>query len=408
MIWCEMKVLQINTVCGTGSTGRICADIYYRLVNYGHEGVIAYGRGISPENVSTIRIGSNLDIYMHGMYSRLTDKHGFASEKATINLVHQIQKYDPDIIHLHNIHGYYISIPVLFDYLSKSNKPVVWTLHDCWSFTGHCAHYEYIKCMKWKEGCFDCPQKKEYPASFLQDNSNFNYREKKKLFTSIEELTIITPSNWLARQVKSSFLNKYDIVTINNGINLDAFKPMTISNNMKHGVLEKIPENSFIVLGVANVWTEKKGFSFFLKLAKMLSEKDTIILVGLNEKQLEKIPSNIIGIEQTDSVSELAMLYSLADLYINFTLEEVLGLTNIEALACGTPVLTFNSGGSPECIDDTCGYIIERGDLHAVLESINKVKNSLSTKNACIRRAKQFKASDKFEEYFSLYQRILK
>ena len=219
-----MKILQINSVCGIGSTGRIATDIHNILIEQGHESYIAYGRDLPKNCDNAIRIGTKIDNYTHVAKTRLLDKHGFGSKQATIEFIESVKELNPDIIHLHNIHGYYINIEILFNYLKEANKPVVWTLHDCWSFTGHCSHFDYIGCNKWRTGCFDCPQKQEYPKSILVDNSKWNYNKKKAIFNGLKKLTIVTPSNWLAELVGDSFLKKYEIITINNGIDTAIFK----------------------------------------------------------------------------------------------------------------------------------------------------------------------------------------
>jgi putative colanic acid biosynthesis glycosyltransferase len=218
-----VKVLQINSCCGVGSTGRIAADIYKALEEQGHQCKIAYGRGNAPEDIDTIRIGSSLDNYLHVIKTRIFDQHGFGSENATRALIKQIENYDPNIIHLHNVHGYYVNIDILFNYLKEAGKPVVWTLHDCWAFTGHCAYFDYIGCDRWKTGCYKCPQKKKYPSSILMDNSKRNFEKKRELFTGVKNMVIVTPSKWLAGLVKKSFLSEYPVKVINNGVDLEVF-----------------------------------------------------------------------------------------------------------------------------------------------------------------------------------------
>lgn len=398
-----MRVLQINSVCGIGSTGRIATDIHNMLIKQGHESYIAYGRDLPINCDNAIRIGTKLDNYGHVAMTRILDKHGFGSKKATIEFIEKIKNLDPDVIHLHNIHGYYINIEVLFDYLKVANKPVVWTLHDCWSFTGHCSHFDYIGCKKWKSACFDCVQMKEYPKSIIFDKSGWNYEKKKKIFTGVKNLTIVTPSNWLADLVKKSFLKEYNVKVINNGIDLEVFKP--IENNFRElmGINSK-----FIILGVASVWNEKKGLKYFLELSNMVDEDDVIVLVGLTEKQKENLPKNVIGITKTNSINELAKIYSSADVFVNLTLEEVLGMTNIEAMACGIPVITFNTGGSVECIDQNSGYIVEKGNTEELIHHIKTIKRSSNSfySNHCTKRAHMyFNKKEKFIEYFNIYNK---
>ena len=379
----SMKILQINSVCGVGSTGRIATDLYKVIEEAGHECVIAYGRGTAPEGIKTIKIGTNFDNYMHVAKTRIFDKHGFGSTKATKEFIKKVEEYDPDVIHLHNIHGYYINTEILFEYLKRANKKVVWTLHDCWAFTGHCSHFDYIGCDKWKNGCKKCPQKNEYPSSKIADASEFNYEKKKELFTSVKYMTIVTPSKWLAGLVKESFLGKYEVIVINNGIDLDVFKPTESDFREKYGLQDKK-----IILGVASVWTERKGVNTFIELSEKLDDNFKIILVGVNKKQKSMLPKNVIGITRTNNVKELAEIYTVADVFVNPTLEEVMGLTNVEALACGIPVITFDSGGSVECIDESSGKIVTKGDIDKLIKYINEIKNMNISKECCINRAK--------------------
>lgn len=392
-----MKVLQINSVCGVGSTGRIATDLYKVLEEQGHECVIAYGRGTAPEGIKTIKIGTDFDNYMHVAKTRLFDKHGFGSTKATKEFIKKVKEYDPDVIHLHNIHGYYINIEILFNYLKEADKKVIWTLHDCWAFTGHCSHFDYISCDKWKSECVKCPQKKEYPSSNLLDNSNLNYKKKKELFTSVKDITIITPSQWLAKLVKDSFLGKYEVQVINNGIDLNLFKPTKSDFREKYGL-----EDKKIILGVASVWSERKGFNTFIELSENLDDSFKIVLVGVNKKQKKMLPKNIIGINKTNNAKELAEIYTVADMFINPTLEDTFPTTNLEALACSTPVVTFNTGGSIECIDDKCGIIIKDNNK---LNLINKIKNVKKDDyfKACLFKAKLYEKFEKYNEYLKIY-----
>ncbi|WFB91441.1 glycosyltransferase [Streptococcus parasuis] len=369
-----MKVLQINSVCGIGSTGRIATDIHNILIDQGHESYIAYGRDLPKNCDNAIRIGTKIDNYTHVLKTRLLDKHGFGSKQATIEFIDKVKKLNPDIIHLHNIHGYYINIEILFDYIKEAKKPVVWTLHDCWSFTGHCSHFDYIGCEKWKTGCFDCPQKHEYPKSLFFDNSNWNYSKKKEVFTGVDNMTIVTPSNWLANLVRKSFHKNYEIETIHNGIDLSVFKPTQGDFRKKYNI-----ENKFIILGVSSVWNQRKGFFEYIELSQALKPDEVIVLVGVSEKQKENLPQNIIGITRTTNVKELAEIYSAADLFVNLTLEDNFPTVNLEALACGTKVLTYDTGGSSETIDMTTGIILSEKSVLTVLEEIRNIKI-----NSCI------------------------
>ena len=398
-----MRVLQINSVCGIGSTGRIATDLHNILLKQGHESYIAYGRD-EPQNCDTaIKIGSKFDNYSHVTLTRISDRHGFGSKKVTREFIKEVERINPDIIHLHNIHGYYINIQILFEYLKKTDKPVIWTLHDCWSFTGHCSHFDFISCNKWETGCFKCPQKKEYPTSLILDNSENNYLMKKELFKGVKNLTIVTPSEWLAKLVKKSFLSEYAVKVINNGIDLNLFKPTESDFKKKNNLTE-----SFIILGVASGWSERKGFKHFMELSKRLKENEQIILVGLSEKQKKGLPANIIGITRTNNIKELAELYSLADVFLNPTLEDNFPTTNLEALACGTPVVTFNTGGSVESISSETGFIVTQGNMDQVVNSIRNVKLNGKGKytEKCIERTALFYDNQKcFKEYINLFSK---
>lgn len=400
-----MKVLQINSVCGIGSTGRIATDIHHMLIDRKHESLIAYGRDLPKNCDNTLKIGTKYDVYQGVFLTRVFDLHGYGSKKSTEQLVEDIKKYNPDIIHLHNVHGYYVNIDVLFNYLRTLETPIIWTLHDCWSFTGHCANFEYVQCDRWKTGCYDCPEKKAYPASFILDRSKKNYFEKKDLFTSLKNLTIITPSVWLSKLVEQSYLQNYPIKVINNGIDLESFKPRASDFKKQHDI-----EGKYLILGVASVWERRKGLKYFLELNELLEENEVIVLVGLSKDQLEKLPKNIIGIAKTHNVEELAEIYSAADVFVNPTLEDNYPTTNLEAQACGTPVITFPTGGSPESISDYSGIITKMKTVECLRQSIDEIKErELKVhQNEIISGAQEFfSKDDKFKEYIELYEQLV-
>jgi len=397
---CDMKILHINTVCGTGSTGRIVVDLYSVAEEKGHECFVAYGRGSAPSGINSCRIGNDFDMYYHALMTRITDKTGFYSTSATKNLIKIIDDYSPDIIHLHNLHGYYVNLEILFNYLTKINMPIIWTLHDCWAFTGHCAYFDYADCDRWKTGCFECPQKNSYPTSILLDNSKWNYEQKRKLFTSPENMTIVTPSVWLAGLVRESFFGKYDVQVINNGIDLEIFKPTPSDFREKNNLADK-----FIVLGVANIWDKRKGLHDFIELSKLLDESYRIVLVGLSEKQIKTLPRNILGIERTSSISELAEIYTAADVYVNTSVEETMGLTTVEALACATKVVVYDATATPECVDADVGIVVAKNDVAALFDAIKSIKDKkLFEKDACINKAMLYNKNDKYGEYLKLYE----
>lgn len=369
-----MRVLQINTVYGRGSIGRIMMGIHKALLEEGHESYVAYGRNLVLNHPEAIRIGTDFDVYAHVLLTRLFDLHGFGSKRATKSFLRKVEEMNPDVIHLHNIHGYYINIELLFDYLKEKQKPVVWTLHDCWAFTGHCAYFDYVGCYKWKSGCYNCPQKKKYPSSYLMDNSKRNFERKKKLFNGIKKMLIVTPSKWLADLVKESFLKEYPVEVIPNGIDTNVFKPTRGDFRSKYNLEEK-----FIILGVANVWEERKGLRYFLELAGMLREDEVIVLVGLKKNQIKKLPAKIVGIERTNSAKELAEIYTTADVFLNPTLEDNYPTVNLEAQACGTYVITFDSGGAKETIlSANSGFVVtdkSAANLRRVIDERRELYN---------------------------------
>lgn len=394
-------LLQINVTANWGSTGKIAEDIGRIAISNGWESWIAYGRGNPTSASKLIRIGNDFDMKSHALQTRLFDNHGLASKKVTKEFIRKIKKIKPDIIHLHNIHGYYINYRILFDYLNEWGGPVVWTLHDCWPFTGHCAYYEFSNCYRWKSKCYDCPQIKSYPASLWYDRSTKNFFTKKESFLGCRNLTFVPVSDWLNRELKKSFLSDYLAVTIHNGIDLSVFTP---AETVKEDSTQKI------ILGVASVWDKRKGLDEFVKLRKLLPKNYHITLVGLSNDQIATLPDGITGIRRTENVRQLADLYSMADVFVNPTLEDNFPTTNLEALACGTPVITYRTGGSPEAIDETTGFIVDYQDVDALAKQIETVckTNAISAK-VCRKRAENFyNKKIVFQQYITLYNTLLK
>lgn len=357
-----MKVLMINSVCGIGSTGRICTDIADELTENGHECKIAFGRKAAPERYQkyAYRITSDGGVKINALKARLFDNEGFNAARATKKLISFIEEYNPDVIHLHNLHGYYLNVEVLFDYLKKADKKVVWTLHDCWTFTGHCAYFDYPECDKWRENCGNCGRLNDYPKAII-DRSERNLAKKKEIFRGVKNLTVVTPSKWLAELAKQSFLGEYLIEVINNGIDTAVFRPTESNFKEKNGLSGKK-----IILGVANIWDARKGLGDFISLSKKISDDYRIVLVGLDEKQLGMLPENILGITRTSSAKELAEIYTAADVLFNPTYEDNYPTVNLEAQACGTPVVTYDTGGSGESVPEE--NVIAAGDVDAFLK----------------------------------------
>lgn len=393
-----MRVLQIN-IFGNLSTGRIAVDLYRTLKKQEHEGVVAFARGSIAEDVPCIRIGNMWDVRFHALMTRITDKTGFYSKPATRELIERIKVYRPDVIHLHNIHGYYIHIGLLFEYLKTAGIPVVWTLHDCWAFTGHCCHFDRVHCDRWKTGCHDCPEKRAYPASWLIDNSRWNYEQKKALFTGVPNMTLVTPSKWLAGLVKQSFLKEYPVEVIPNGIDLDVFKPSPSNFRTRYGL-----EGKFIVLGVASTWGPRKGLADFVELSQMLDDTYKVVVIGAGKKQLRSLPENILGLTRTDSVKQLAEIYTAADVYVNASLEETFGLPTVEAMACGTPVIVYNKTAVPEPVGDHSGVILQENSPGAIVSVLAsgaiKKHRSISIRND----AMLYKKDNQFDKYIALYK----
>lgn len=382
-----MKVLMINSVCGVGSTGRICTDIADMLISQGHECKIAYGRGEVPEKYRdiSVRIGSTFKVYCNVLKSRLFDNEGFNAVGATKKLVRWIKEYDPDVIHLHNIHGYYLNVKILFDYLKTSGKKIIWTLHDCWAFTGHCTHFQVPHCDKWQTECGKCIRVNDYPKALIS-HAKRNYKRKKQTFCGVPNLTIVTPSKWLAGVVGQSFLSEYQTVVINNGIDLSVFRPTESDFRERFGLTDKK-----IILGVASVWEKRKGFNDFLELAKLIDDSYRIVLVGVNDKQLKMLPSSVIGIKRTNNVKELAEIYTAADVLFNPTYEDNYPTVNLEAQACGTPVITYPTGGSVESVPS-----------ENVVNSVNEFYELLRSSKELVIEKESFSKQEKYFVYLSL------
>ena len=365
-----MKYLFINSVAGFGSTGRIAAEKCRELMAQGHECVLAFGRDkANCDDVPTVQIGTSLDFKLHGVRNRLLDDHGFGSKAATRRFLNWVQQYDPDVIWLHNIHGYYIHIGELFRYLHSCGKKIIWTLHDCWAFTGHCAYFDFAGCDKWKSGCHDCPQKGSYPASMVLDNSRSNYEKKKALFTGIPNLTLTVPSYWLESRVKKSFLRDYPVEVVYNTINTDIFKPTPGDFRKKHGL-----EDKKIILGVASVWDERKGLKDFLALSELLDGNYQIVLIGLTREQIASLPAAILGLPRTNSMQELAAAYTAADVFVNPSAEETFGMTAMEARCCGTEAIVYQDTACEEIVNQVGGIAVPKGAAHlyAAIQTLTK------------------------------------
>ena len=363
-----MNILFVNTTCGIGSHGRICGELAEKYEKEGNRCIIAYGRGCSDKcSRFGHRIGGNLNIYEDVLKTRLFDNHGLNSYHATKEFLKWADSFNPDLLWLHNIHGYYINYELLFNWIkTKSNLKVKWTLHDCWAFTGHCAFFSMAKCEKWKNECNSCPLKKDYPGSLVLDRSTKNYYQKKKAFTGVNDLTLITPSQWLADLVRESFLRDYPVEVRYNTIDTNIFKPTASDFRKRFGL-----ENKIVILGVANVWHKRKGLDDFIELTKMLDDRFVVVLVGLTNKQIKQLPPEILGLNKTNNPGELAQIYTAADVYLNPSKEETFGMTTIEAESCGTPAIVYQQTACEEIVKKTAGIAVPQ-DVKCLYHEIMK------------------------------------
>lgn len=403
-----MKVLFINSVCGQGSTGRIVAGLLTQLRQNGDDGKIVFGVGeaVGVSREDAVKINSKLGYVVHNSLAKITDHTGLYSSRQTRRLIDFIKGYKPDLIHIHNLHGYYINYKILFEFLKESNISVVWTLHDCWSFTGHCAHFVSESCCQWQTGCKNCNAMRSYPVCYTGGDVSFNYLTKKNSFTSIKNMYITAPSDWLADNVRKSFLSKYPICTINNGIDTSIFKPKKSDIRERLGLSDKK-----IVLGVSGVWSDAKGLSDIFELSRMLDSSYKVVIVGLSEKQLRTIPEDVsvCAISRTSSQQELAGLYSEADVFVNPTYEDTFPTVNLEALACGTYVITYDTCGCPETLLNGFGTAIKTGDVKAMFNKVvSYCENNIEQTSNIDYNNTVFSNVLSYNRYIELYNEILK
>jgi putative colanic acid biosynthesis glycosyltransferase len=393
-----MKVLQINVTYHFGSTGRIVEVLHQNLTEQGHESHVLYGRHFNQDMKNIAQVGGRFSLWMHGLKTRLFDRHGFGSKLSTKKALKKINLKSFDIIHLHNLHGYYLNIDVLFKEIKKFKLPVIWTLHDAWSYTGHCFGYQTVSCQKWQTSCNHCPQKSYYPKSAFLDASKKNFKDKKALYESYPNMMLVSPSSYYFNELKHSFLNKHPKKIIPNGIRLDEFTPGKIKKNDK-----------FKILAVASIWEKRKGLDDLIKLSNLLdSNKFEIIVIGKIPKTYQ-VPNSIIHINRTENKDTLIKYYQESDLFMNLSTEDNLPTTTIEALACGLPVVTYNTGGAMDLVDASCGIVLSSHDLDDVIKAIEEV----STKGKAYYQASSIQKSKKFDEklmiksYISLYQEVI-
>ena len=405
------KLLQINPVLRVStSTGRIMQEIGELALRNGWESYVAYGRGrdgVLPCKSRTVPVGGWWSTAWHGLETRLLDRHGLASTRATRMFVRQIEGIRPDIVHIHNLHGYFLDYRVLFDYLSRSGIPVVWTVHDCWLYTGHCYYYSYAGCTRWQDGCHHCPQRRAFPASWWTDRSARNYADKKAAFTSMPrgKLVMVPVSGWMRDEMRKSFLAGYDFRVIRNGINLETFRVRDAREVVtKYGL-----EGKHVILGVAGIWSREKGWDDFIRMSRLLKEDERIVLVGVNPREKGNLPHNIIGIGRTENIGQLAALYSAAEAFVNPTWQDNYPTVNLEAIACGTPVVTYRTGGSVEAVTDGTGRIVEQGDVEGLLRAVRdmRLRGKAFWQVSCRAYAlRHFNKEDRYADYLRLYEEL--
>lgn len=418
------KLLQINPVLrASTSTGRIMKEIGELAMANGWESYVAYSKGRDGLPGSTsipVPVGNKASVAWHGLQTRILDRHGLGSVLATKRFIEDIRRIRPDIIHIHNIHGYFLNYRILFDFLSHSGIQVIWTVHDCWLYTGHCYYYSKAGCDRWKTGCGHCPQRGKFPRSLFADRSARNFRDKRDAFCSMPEdrLTIVPVSDWMRSEMSESFLKDYRFQVIHNGIDTDVFSPQpALESEVRrcYGL-----GDSHVILGIASIWSEEKGLNDFVEMAARLDSDEVIVLVGMDRKQLDDVLSRcgrtvlgdrMVAVKRTADVHQLAGLYSTADVFVNPTWQDNYPTVNLEAISCGTPVVTYRTGGSIEAVAGDTGFVVEQGDIEGLVDAVHRVETlgKANFMDACRSRAvKEFRKEDRYAEYIELYERLTK
>ena len=421
-----MRIVHIN-VTAAFSTGRIAVELCRQAMREGHRALLCYARGSCPSDVPGYRIGSTAQTVGYTLLSRLTDRQGFFGRRETEKLVAQLKKFRPDIVHLHNLHGSYLHLPTLFSYLKENDLPTVWTLHDCWAFTGHCAYFSLGEdaapadgggrrrrseacgegCLRWQSGCGHCSLLREYPRSWFRDQSAWNWREKRTLFSGLPHLVLTTPSEWLKAQVESSFLGQYPVYALPNGIDTDAFAPCAdeaFLRNAAHYYGLDEAEGRHLVLSVASTWEPRKGLEDLLELAEKLGPEYCVAAVGLDEYQIRSLPEkSVLGIPRTGNLNDLCALYTAADLCVSLSHAETMGMTLVEALACGTQVLCWDVTAMPEIVTDEVGRTVPMGDYNGLAQAVRELCDQPKSPRDCRNRALEYAAPRRYRAYMRLY-----
>lgn len=397
-----MKIVQINVVYDTGGTGHIVQGIQKCAREAGIQCYAAYSQG-SAKDKETFCFGNIWEQRLHALLSRVLGLQGYFSYFSTKSLLKKLDVIKPDIVHLHNLHSNNIHLKMLLGYLAKHDIATVLTLHDCWFFTGKCCYFTMANCEKWKNNCGKCPNLKEGNKSYFIDRTKKVLRDKKHSFSKIQHLAVVGVSEWITNLSRESVvLGDAEIFrTIHNGIDLNVFYPRKTDLKQQLGL-----QNKFVALGLAMDMSKRKGYDDFMKLAEILPPDIALVLVGLSDEQIKKLPKGIIGMNKTMNKDKLTEIYSMADVFVNPTHEEAFGLVNAEALACGTPVITYKTGGCTEIIDDTCGMFVDDSDVEGLANAIIKLREKPFFTEKCRKRAECFRQSDRYQEYVDLYQEM--
>ena len=403
-----MRVAHLTVPSGL-STGRMAVDTLAVLRELGHTGLLCDSRGYPPQGVPSYRIGNRADMLLHALGARLLDRAGFLSRAATRRLTRQLALYKPDVVHLHNLHGYYVDIRTLCNWLAKAGVPVVWTLHDCWAYTGHCAYYTMNRCDRWREGCGKCPHLSAYPQSLFVDQTRRNWLEKRKAIAAMPKVTLVTPSLWLGGEVKRSFLGKRPLRVIPSGVDLDAFRPgdepELLRDVIKRYGLHELSGKKML-LSVASTWEPRKGLADLIALSAQLREDMMIVVLGLTPAQCGNLPATMLGIPRTQSLRELRALYTAADVCLSLSHEETQGMTLLEALACGTQVICYAATALPEIVTPAVGAIVPEGDIAAAAAACARLCDAPKSPKACRSHAQAFEKRGQFAMYVGLYEEL--
>lgn len=389
-----MKILLINAVYRFGSTGRLVHELKEAAQKEGHEVLVAFGRNPQEATEDTFYFGSKPGFMYHVLMTRFFGRHGLHSTLKTKVLMDRIDAFNPDVIHIHNVHGYYLNVPMLFNYLKTLNKKIIWTQHDTWSVSGSSAYFDYDGCEVWNRGCEVCSNTKEYPEVWAFPNQKRNFKWKQDAFIGFNNLTLITVSDWQKNLLKTTFLDTYEIKRIYNGIDLNVFIPK----------IKKPPSNTIKLLGVANIWESRKGLDDFILLSKKLPNNYEITLIGLSKEQVNTLPKNIKGITRTDSIASLVKYYQEADIYLNLSVEETMGLTSVEAMACGTPAIVYDKTAVPEIVDANSGIVVEANNIELLTQTIINFDFDYYTIEKARNRALFFNKESMVKSHLELYE----